>query len=193
MKTLEETPLSQYQRLFVEAYVGDVVEAARLAGYKGEDSYLRRVGNNLLTMPKVQEALKKRSKFTAKTKDLAWGREERMEFWTQIAKNTDPYARQEMDKFGNPIPLELTPNIPMQQRLKATEMLGKAEGDFVDRIETNTTLTLQQIIMESYYIDDNSQDEMSIEDIEAEYRRVRDSKEIEYVEEDKGESSYDFL
>ena len=35
--------------------------------------------------------------------------------------------------------------------------------------------------------------EMSIEDIEAEYRRVRDNKEIEYVEDDKGDTSYDFL
>jgi phage terminase small subunit len=196
--------LSQKRRLFAEAYAGDEVEAMQLAGYQGDPNYLRQKAQQLLKDPLVMEAIKDRSKYTATTKEAIWNREERQVFWTQVAKNKDPYARQELDKFGNPIPEEHKPNIPIQQRLKATEMLGKSEGDFVDRIDMNTNISLQQIIMNSYELPPS--DDMSIEEIEAEYRKVRDARRLtenkdeeeeiedaEFEESEDSDSGYSFI
>lgn len=168
--------LSQKQKLFVEAWNGDEIEAMQIAGYQGAPAYLKQKCKEMLRDPFIMEAIKDRSKYIAKTQDAIWSREERQKFWTQIAKNNDPYVRQELDKFGNPKPEEYKPNIPMQQRLKATEMLGKVEGDFVDRVDINNTMTLNQIIMHSYESPEG--EDMDIESIEAEYRKIRDAKRL---------------
>jgi hypothetical protein len=179
---IQNKTMSKMRRMFAEAYVGDGVEACLMAGYKGSPQYLSQKANELLKDPLIQEAIKERSRYMASTKNAIMNREERQELWSNIAKNNDPYARAELDKFGNPLPEDHKPNIPIQQRLKATEMLAKSEGDFVERLDINTNITLQQIIMDSYHIGKDD-DDMSLEDIEVQYRRVRDAnKQIEHDE-----------
>lgn len=103
--------LNPKQSAFVEAYAGDGVEAARKAGYTGSPETLAVTASKLLRVPKVAEAIAKRRQ--AKTARLIASREERQEFWTLVMKD----AGEEM-----------------RERLKASELLGRSEADFIERI-----------------------------------------------------------
>ena len=61
----------------------------------------------------------------------------------------------------------------MNMRLKASELLGKAEGDFIDRVDFSGKVTISDVILKSYDIDDKS-----LEDIEAEYMVVREQNRL---------------
>lgn len=147
---LELTKLSQKHRVFVEAYDGDAVYAMRVAGWNGSDQALSRKADELLSMPLIQEAIKERSRGIAKLKDIIATREERQIILTAVMRNRDPHYREEKDSSG--VPLD-EPNIPLPTRLKALELLGKGEGDFVDRIDLNVTKTITDVISESYHVD----------------------------------------
>lgn len=182
--------LSEKHKLFVQAYAGDTAHAMRVAGYSGADSYLEQKGEQLLKRPHILEAIKQRSKYELTTRKAIADREDRQEWWTSIMRNQDEDARPELDKFGNPMPDDYRPNIPLQQRLKASELLARSEGDFVDRLEVDSNMSLTQIVMSSYEVKD--QEDMSLEDIEAEYRRVRDhyrNKSLPAPEDDDQEDS----
>jgi hypothetical protein len=86
-------------------------------------------------------------------------------------KNEDPYRKEELDPNGVPIP---EGNIPIPIRLKASELLGKSEADFVDKVDVTQTLTLSDIILKSY----DKESTKSIEDIEAEYYKMQEDKEL---------------
>lgn len=161
--------LSKAHRAFVEAFDGDIVYAMRIAGYTGNDSYLQQRGNELLKTPLIQKAIEDRKKYVKGLKDAIATREERQLLWTQIMKNDDPYRKEELDENGVPIP---EGNIPLPVRLKASELLGKSEADFVDKVDVNHNVTLSDIILKSY----NKDDDKSIEDIEAEYYALKESK-----------------
>jgi len=185
------TTLTKQQRLFVDSYAGDIVEAMQTAGYQGSETYLRQYGSRLLADPKIMECLKDRSRFMTKRKSVIATREHRQAWWTDIMYNRDPHSKPAKDKHGNPLPEELQPDIPIQQRLKASELLGKSEGDFVDRLEIDSNITLTQIVMNSYKKPEED-DGRTLEDIEAEYRRVRDHKRLaEATEEEEENQSAD--
>ena len=81
----------------------------------------------------------------------------------------------------------------MNMRLKASELLGRTEGDFFDRLEIDNKITVSQIIMDSYKAD---ADDKSLEDIEAEYQIIREQRKKakeESVLEDKSEDSLEDL
>lgn len=192
--------LSPKHRTFVEAYDGDVVEAARIAGFNGAEQYLRQKGNELLRDPLILDAIKSRSRYIASTKKAIATREERQEFWTNLMFNKDPNAAKGgFDKNGNPLPEDYTPEVPISARLKASELLGKSEGDFVDRLDIDANVSLTEIVMNSYRPQDD-EDDLTLEEIEAEYRRVNgeddedeteiDPPEIEYHSEDPGDYSF---
>jgi phage terminase small subunit len=103
--------LNPKQSAFVEAYAGDGVEAARKAGYTGTPAVLAITASKLLRVSKVAEAIAKRRQ--ANTKRLIASREERQEFWTLVMKDTGE---------------------EMRERLKASELLGRSEADFIERI-----------------------------------------------------------
>lgn len=145
-------PLSPKQALFVEAFAGDPGEAALIAGYKGTLATLRLKGEQLLRDPAIQEAIKLRVALEQKTKQVIATRQERQALWTSIMKNEDPYAKPEV-KDGVTIPP--SGNIPIQVRLKASELLGKSEADFIDRVEHSGDLTFTQMVEQSYDVDDN--------------------------------------
>jgi len=183
--------LNKQQRLFADAFCGDTVEAMQIAGYQGDPNYLKSKGNTLLKNPDVMEIIKTRAKFAVRTQNAVATRDERMEFWTSIMKNKDEHANEEKDSSGIPIPKENV-NIPMNMRLKASELLAKAEGDFIERVDFTGKVTISDVIQQSYKIEDKT-----IEAIEAEYMVLREEKrrkkaeaeEIEYNETEEEESS----
>ena len=108
--------LTPRQQAFVERYAacGNATEAARLAGYA--EQYAGRFAAQLLEKPLVREAL------AALTKHVSSARiadaKERQEFWTSM-------MRDEMQET--------------KDRLKASELLAKKQGDFIERHEVNNT------------------------------------------------------
>lgn len=102
--------LNARQRAFVEAYCGNATEAALQAGYSEKTA--RITAAKLLSKGNIQEALKERE--DKRLASLIATREERQQFWTTLMRDED---RKEVD------------------RLKASELLAKSEGDFLERRE----------------------------------------------------------
>ena len=111
------TRLTEKQRKFVEAFQGaaacNATEAARLAGYSGSDSALGKQGFDNLRNPKIVEALAK----TAAEDPLVLERVDLQRFWTRVV----------LDQEGV--------DTEMKDRLRASEMLAKSQGMFVNRVE----------------------------------------------------------
>lgn len=159
--------LTKKHRLFVEAYAGDVISAMLAAGFEGVPAYLQAKGDELLANPLIQEAIKERSRYMAKTFKNIADREERQALLTAWMRNEDPYRVEEKDANGAPIPRG---NLPESMRVKALELLGKSEGDFVDNVHHTGSLTFAELVGKSYEVEDD------IEAIEAEYNQVQEQK-----------------
>ncbi len=126
-------PISPYEDLtvkqqrFVDYYDGNATQAAEKAGYKNP----RSMGSENLTKPDIQHALKTRE--NRRREGHIADREERQAFWTKIlrGKETQP-AVVGTDGEGNSIVTDIPPK--MTDRLKASELLGKSEADFTDKL-----------------------------------------------------------
>lgn len=136
------------RRLFVEAYAGDTVEAMRIAGYIGDNAHLKAHGESILREPEIIAAINDRSKYETKTIRVIADRQERQTFWSKIMQNEDPYEKPVL-KDGIPEP---SAPLPLQLRLKASEMLGKSEADFMDRLDVSGSLTVTDIITQAYEV-----------------------------------------
>lgn len=108
--------LSPRERLFCEAYSGEACgngqQSAKIAGYKGNDLVLRVAASKMLAKPHIQAELE-RLRATVTTKAVAT-REERQRFLTETMRDVA---------------------IEPKDRIKACEVLGKMQGDFVERHE----------------------------------------------------------
>lgn len=113
--------LTARQRAFVEAYAGNATAAALAAGYSERSA--RSQGQRLLTNDDIQDAIKARE--AQRLAPTIATRQERQEFWTSVLRNEDE---------------------PMKDRLKAAELLGKSEGDFLERVEMDMTLSPATIL-----------------------------------------------
>jgi len=102
--------LTAQQRKFVEAYQGNATEAAIAAGYSAKTAKAQ--GSRLLTNVDIAKAIAKRAARDAKPTIAS--REERQELLTSIMRSGD-------EKTAD--------------RIKATEILGKMNGDFLERVE----------------------------------------------------------
>lgn len=102
--------LTDKQQRFVEAFDGNATQAAIVAGYSAKSA--EKLGHDLLKIPKVAQAIKKRE--DRKVRPLIANREARQKFWTETMQNEE---------------------VKMPDRLKASELLGKSEGDFLERRE----------------------------------------------------------
>ncbi len=132
--------LTEKQRKFVEAYMGKAegngVEAARLAGYKGNDNTLAAIASENLRKPKIASAIEERQEGDPLVAD----REERQRFFTSVMRGTG--CRRPVktmvgllrDKDGNVV----TEDPLAKDRIKAAELLGKMNGDFVERIDVTS-------------------------------------------------------
>lgn len=158
--------ISKQAKIFVESYIGDEVEAARMAGYSNPSES----GKRLMQDPRIQEAIIQRSKYEAAVKNAVATREDRQALWSQIMRNEDPYRKPEYDNSGVPIPES---NIPLASRLRASELLAKSEGDFIDRVHIDGNVTVTDIIKQSYTIEAGEDD---LDAIEAEYEQLREKK-----------------
>lgn len=107
------------QQAFVEHYAacGNATEAARLAGYK----HPRQAGAENMSKHVTQDAL---SELTAKVTNARIATaQERQEFWTAVMRADKGYEAE------------------MKDRLKASELLGKANMDFIERTEIAGVVT----------------------------------------------------
>jgi phage terminase small subunit len=109
------------QQRFVDFYDGNATDAARKAGYRGNINTLKQVGAENLAKLYMAEAIAKREKKHNK-KHIA-NREERQEFWTDLMKT----AEKDSDK------------------LKASELLGRSNADFIDKQEIKTDITIEDV------------------------------------------------
>ena len=96
------------QLKFIELYAGNATEAARLAGIKQPQVQ----GPRLLKKVAIWNAIQQRTNKTLGPKIAT--REERQAFWTATMSNN---------------------TIKMQDRLKASELLGKSQADFTEKVE----------------------------------------------------------
>lgn len=106
----DEDGLTPMQRKFVEAYCGNATEAALAAGYSPKN-----VGPNadhILRNPKVKKALEERAR--SQISPLIASRSDRQKFWTETMSN---------------------PKVSMKDRLKASDLLARSEGDYIERRE----------------------------------------------------------
>ena len=126
--------LTARQQAFVDAYAGNATEAAKAAGYPGNAKALASQGSRLLANAKVKAALALRSaKVEAVRSDVAAAgriatRAERQAFWTATMLDTAE---------------------EMSARLKASELLGKSEVDFTDKLQVDAKVTLEQLVAQA--------------------------------------------
>lgn len=102
---------------FVEAYAGNGKEAAITAGYT--PTHADKQANKLLKMPEVIEAIRAEGAYASHLRIAT--RQQRQAFWTTV-----------MDD----------PSEKMLIRLKASELLGRSFGDFVERHELQIPATI---------------------------------------------------
>ncbi len=101
--------LTRKQMAFVAAFHGNAAEAARAAGYSAKTA--KAIGSELLTKPDIKEAIQERER--ERTDSMIATREERQRFWTTILRD---------------------PETDLRDRLRASELLGKSEGDFLEKM-----------------------------------------------------------
>ena len=118
-----EQKLNDRQWKFVEAYDGNATAAARLAGYSAHSAEV--TGAKLLRNPKVAAAIRERQ--GRESQERIASRQQRQVFWTEVMTNAK----------GD-----------MKDRLKASELLGKSEGDFLDKVHHTGALETVIVIKE---------------------------------------------
>ena len=109
--------LTTKQKAFIQSYCGNATEAALKAGYSKKTAAF--IGAENLKKPQIIEQIKKREEKRA-DKRIAT-REERQIFWTQTMKDE---------------------KADMRDRLRASELLGKSEADFTEKVDVKGELTL---------------------------------------------------
>lgn len=121
--------LTLKQAAFVDAYMGvargNATEAARIAGYKGNDNTLRVVGGENLLKPAIASAIDERRQQVASSRIMTI--EQMQEMLTQIAANNadaDP-----------------------QVAINAVKELGKMQGAYIDRQLVEHSGTLQTVFV----------------------------------------------
>lgn len=99
--------LTDKQLKFIAAYEGNATEAAEKAGYSGP----RRAGSRLMQDAVICRQIKERQ--IQEAQPLIASRQDRQKFWSETMYNEE---------------------LEFPHRLKASELLGKSEGDFLDRM-----------------------------------------------------------
>ena len=102
--------LTAKQRRFIDAYDGNGTQAAIAAGYSPKTA--RAIAKENLTKPHILAEIKSRE--TVRCTPLIASRAERQQFWSSVMRDDGQQ---------------------MRDRLKAAELLGKSEADFVERQE----------------------------------------------------------
>lgn len=120
---MADKKLTERQIKFIEAYKGNGTEAARQAGYTGDDNALAVMANKLLRNANILNAIKGRQDISIKP--LIADRKRRQEFWASVMEDRSE---------------------DMRNRLRASELLGKSEADFTEKIEHSGKLTMAELV-----------------------------------------------
>jgi hypothetical protein len=163
--------ISSTTRRFVKFYDGDVVASMRSAGFTGTDSNLAARGRVILSQPHIQEAIKEYQRLRAAEASAVAKKEEVLAFFSSTMRNEDPEFIPYIDKDGIKIEKE---NIPINSRIKAAEMIGKATMMFSENINVTGTLSIMDIVRKATDSELSEDDDMDA--IEAEYTRSVDAK-----------------
>lgn len=99
------------QRKFINFYDGNATQAAIQAGYAKITS--RVTGHRLLTNANIKQAIKERQ--DKEDAPIIASRQDRQKFWSET-----------MNKSAG---------VDMNDRIKCSELLGKSEGDFTEKIQ----------------------------------------------------------
>ena len=118
---MDKKKLTTKQQRFVDFYDGNATEACRKAGYKGSNHTLEQVAYENLRKPEIVSAIESRERLS-KEKAIM-DRESRQELWTMIALDKEERT---------------------DTRLRASELLGKSEGDFIDRHELSGSIAIEE-------------------------------------------------
>lgn len=116
--------LNERERKFVERFMatGNATTSAAAAGYSRKAA--GQIGYRLLKKSQIQAAIAKR----AQEDPRVWDREARQRFWTQVAAGDGRFAR-----------------ASLRDRLRASELLGRCQADFLDR-HAGGRLSLEQAL-----------------------------------------------
>lgn len=102
--------LTLREQAFVEAFKGNATLAALECGYRRSSA--AKIGSRMMKKQAVRDAIRKRDQ--ERPPPAVADRLERQSFWTHILRD------EERD---------------LRDRLKASELLGKSSGDFLERVE----------------------------------------------------------
>ena len=105
--------LTAKQQIFIMEYLTDMnaTQAAIRAGYSAKTAYS--IGQENFKKPEIRQAIDTAMK--ERRNRLIATREQRQEFWTAVMNDGEQ---------------------DMRNRLKASELLGKSEADFTDKIQS---------------------------------------------------------
>ena len=121
---MAEDKLTTKQLRFVESYDGNATAAAIAAGYSVKTACF--IGNENLRKPNIIKAIKARE--AKKVKPHIASREDRQKFWTETMRDM---------------------TADLKNRLRASELLGKSEADFIERIEANINISPKAVLSEA--------------------------------------------
>lgn len=178
------------KRQFIEVYMGDKDEdllfAMRSAGFAGTDTYLRAKARKMLNDPMILKAIEVRDEYTASRNSKVATRLERQALWTSLMRNEDEDSHPEYDSSN----VIKKVNVSLAMRLKASELLGRSETDFVEKIDLSGKITITDIITDSYKLGNTEED--SIEAIEAQYKLAQgeEVEEVETISAEEGMNHY---
>ena len=114
--------MTQKQTKFIDAYMGEAAgnatEAAKLAGYSKKTAYS--IGQENLKKPEILQEINKRSE----SDPLTTSRIERQRWWSSVVRDE---------------------TAEMKDRLRASELLARSQGDFITKVESESELRVQVV------------------------------------------------
>jgi phage terminase small subunit len=142
---MKEEQLTQKQRLFVEAYIGDAAgnarEAARMAGYSGDDNALSQRAFELVRNPKIAELI------GVRVQEAVMCANEVLSELSAIAKaDWQDFLEIRRDKQGDVIDATLK----LSDKIKSLELLGKYHKLFSDRVDLNVQVNDWRVEAQKY-------------------------------------------
>ena len=116
--------LSDKQLKFIAAYAGNATEAAEIAGYSApERAGVRNMKNVTICQAIDERRAKEATPYIAT-------RQDRQKFWSETMSNDE---------------------VEFPHRLKASELLGKSEGDFLDRVKDESGPKIIHVTVDNDY------------------------------------------
>jgi len=113
---MAEKRLTDKQEKFVDLWNGNATVTAAACGYSNP----KQAGSRLLKNVDISRRISERRVQEAQTGIMS--RQERQQFWTDTVKSSDE---------------------DIKDKLRASELLGKSEGDFFERVEQSGEVKLK--------------------------------------------------